>query len=39
MIVSREPSIPYFGTPVALISSQNPDGGVEPTVPGARAAA
>jgi flavin reductase (DIM6/NTAB) family NADH-FMN oxidoreductase RutF len=27
MIVSREPSILYFGTPVALISSQNPDGG------------
>jgi flavin reductase (DIM6/NTAB) family NADH-FMN oxidoreductase RutF len=26
MIVSREPSILYFGTPVALISSQNPDG-------------
>jgi flavin reductase (DIM6/NTAB) family NADH-FMN oxidoreductase RutF len=27
MIVSSEPSILYFGTPVALISSENPDGG------------
>jgi flavin reductase (DIM6/NTAB) family NADH-FMN oxidoreductase RutF len=27
MIVSREPSILYFGTPVALISSLNADGG------------
>jgi flavin reductase (DIM6/NTAB) family NADH-FMN oxidoreductase RutF len=27
MIVSSEPSILYFGTPVALISSVNPDGG------------
>jgi flavin reductase (DIM6/NTAB) family NADH-FMN oxidoreductase RutF len=26
MIVSREPSILYFGTPVALLSSQNADG-------------
>lgn len=27
MILSSEPSILYFGTPVALISSENPDGG------------
>lgn len=26
MLVSREPSILYFGTPVALLSSLNPDG-------------
>jgi flavin reductase (DIM6/NTAB) family NADH-FMN oxidoreductase RutF len=26
MIVSREPAILYFGTPVALISTRNPDG-------------
>ena len=26
MIVSREPAILYFGTPVALLSTQNPDG-------------
>jgi flavin reductase (DIM6/NTAB) family NADH-FMN oxidoreductase RutF len=27
MIVSREPAILYFGTPVALLSTQNQDGG------------
>jgi flavin reductase (DIM6/NTAB) family NADH-FMN oxidoreductase RutF len=26
MIVSREPAILYFGTPVALLSTENPDG-------------
>ena len=26
MIVSSEPAILYFGTPVALLSSNNPDG-------------
>jgi len=29
MIVSREPSIFYFGTPVALISTRQPDGSGE----------